>query len=221
MHQILFTVREVLPADLPAVRDTDATERPATDAELLNLGLQRLAGDLFSCAEQYRSDDDDIVELADGRRERAWWHERDDGPWASEDEKLRYPRSPELCARKFGPGQLLTHGQIRARFNQLDHERRRLALRARVIRSESVNVRETVEASLKEQRQAFLAHVGEVRADLASERALRAEARRLAALPSNDLQPVMVPEADVLDGDDVIEEAGIIPHSWAGEPVAR
>jgi hypothetical protein len=222
MHHVICCIREILPAELPKARDLDGTERVPTDAELLNLGLQRIGPDLYSCVEQYRSDD--VLLEADGRTSRVWWPERDDGPWASEAEKRSYPRSPEECARNMGLGTLLTHGQLRVRYAKLALTRpgaHKQVMRARVIRSETVNVQETVDSSLAEQQAAFMEHVGEVRADLASDRAKLAEARRLAALPGNDIQAAVVPEAEVLAGDDVVEESGIIPHAWAGEnPVA-
>lgn len=57
MHAIHYTIRRIAAADLPTVRDggpESTTHRPATDQELLNVGLHRLDGDLFSCVEQYR-----------------------------------------------------------------------------------------------------------------------------------------------------------------------
>lgn len=52
MHRVTSRIREILPADLPMVPDPDGPARAATEAELLNLGIAHLDGDLYECREQ-------------------------------------------------------------------------------------------------------------------------------------------------------------------------
>lgn len=52
MHQVIRTIREITAAELPRVRDlATGAERPATDAELLQMGIARVRDDYFSCVE--------------------------------------------------------------------------------------------------------------------------------------------------------------------------
>jgi hypothetical protein len=54
MHQVERTIREIAAADLPKAKDLETgIDRPATDDALANLGLVRLRGDYFSCAEMH------------------------------------------------------------------------------------------------------------------------------------------------------------------------
>jgi len=52
MHKVHFTYRRITSAQLPTVTDLDGTVRPATDAELLNMGIHRVAPGLYSCVHQ-------------------------------------------------------------------------------------------------------------------------------------------------------------------------
>lgn len=55
MHRILYGYRRIDPDQLPTVRDVETGDlRPMTDGELLNIGLQRIDGDLFAFCEQER-----------------------------------------------------------------------------------------------------------------------------------------------------------------------
>lgn len=103
MHRIEYTIRRILPAQLPT-----------TDPQaLLNLDIVPLGNDLYSCAEQFRSDDDvDIVEDASGRRERRWHGHGD-------------PK----------PGERLTAGRLKDRYAQLPAADKAKVLRARVFRA--------------------------------------------------------------------------------------
>jgi hypothetical protein len=56
MHRVTSCVRRIPPAQLPTVRNDDGTERPATAAEMLNMGLVPLGDDLYDCIEQERRD---------------------------------------------------------------------------------------------------------------------------------------------------------------------
>lgn len=219
MHRVIYSVRTILPADLPTFRDLETgAERPCTEQELLNMGLQRIGLDLYSCAEQYRSDADDLVEdETTGRLARAWWRADDDGPWASEAEKRSYPRSAEACAQLHGRGTLLAHGRPRERYLKLEPAHRAKALRARVITGKPV-----VEAALAEQQQALDEAVGLVDGrplvDLQAPAAKLAEARRLAARPEvPEVVEQLVPMADVDPAAHVVAETDLIPHCWQGE----
>lgn len=66
MHVVKYTIRTILPAELPTVREPGGTTRPATEGELLNLGLVPLGNDLYSCVDQYRRDPDTLTWRAEG-----------------------------------------------------------------------------------------------------------------------------------------------------------
>ena len=57
MHQVKYTYRRILPSEIPTViPDGEEDARPMTDAELLNMGMARVGGDIFSCIHQEERD---------------------------------------------------------------------------------------------------------------------------------------------------------------------
>lgn len=58
MHQVKTSIRRILPAELPTVTPIDEAPRTMNDQELLNAGLQRISGDIFSCIYQEERDEE-------------------------------------------------------------------------------------------------------------------------------------------------------------------
>ena len=57
MHRLTFCIHRATAAELPKMRNIDGTERPASEQDLLNLGMVPLGDDLYSCAVQEHSED--------------------------------------------------------------------------------------------------------------------------------------------------------------------
>lgn len=127
VHQIIYSLRIVAPADWPTVRNLDGTTRPATDQDLLNMGMKYLNDDadgnhLFDCVEQTRRDPDTLE-------------------WST--------HGPAL------PGTVLSQGSLLTRHAVLKAPKKDAVLRARVVREKDrltipkkdVEVTDTVEAT--------------------------------------------------------------------------
>lgn len=211
MHSIHFTIRQIADADLPTVRDleTDAT-RPANDAELLNLGIQHLHDDVYSCVEQYRRDDDTLEWEAHGHEHAG----ADEIPALSRD-------NPDFDMSAWIEEQSIAHG--RDRYRTLPVGVRDKVLLARIIRSaiDGSTATELTTASLTAQEKALADNVGMVDGaplvDLWTPDAGVAEAQRLAQLPDTGLERTSIPMVMVDETVDIIEENGLEPHRWAGE----
>ncbi|MGK2933700.1 MAG: hypothetical protein ACSLFE_00445 [Gemmatimonadaceae bacterium] len=57
MHKVTHSVRRILPAELPTVTPLDGTERAMNEQEMLNIGVARIRGDIYSCAVQENTED--------------------------------------------------------------------------------------------------------------------------------------------------------------------
>lgn len=205
MHKIVYSLRQIAPAELPTVRDADGTARPATPGELLNMGIQHVNEDVYSCTEQLASDDAEAAATG----ERTWKH-----------------AGPPL------PGIELGSGSVRERHAQLPATIKPKVLRSSVIRQTDTEVpsaRALAQANIDEQAAAMAEFVGPVvrggvatpLVDVGAPEALLVEAQRLAAIPNNGIARVTVPMADVAAAADVVEREGLIPHHWAGESAPR
>lgn len=202
MHQIVRSIKRILPADLPVVRELGGMERPASATELLNMGIVPLGNDLYSCCEQLRSDDD----LAAETGERTW-----------------EPHGEPV------PGEVLATGDVKERHAKLPADVRGQVMRAVVMRAKdtTTTAQAIVETNILEQMAAVVEFVGDVvlpggetapLVDFEQPSAFADEARRLAALPVSVLERVSCTMAEC-EGTtaDVITESSIVPHRWAGE----
>lgn len=189
MHRISTSIREIAPADLPKVRDMEGVERTATDAELLNMGIQRINGDLFSCIEQSVRDDETLQ-----------WKPKDQplpGTVITEGNlKDRHDKLPSEVR-----GKILKASVIRSSLGNADD------LASAVL----IEAAEEAEAAVGPVRD------GEPLIDVADARMVLSEAQRQLEIEGSGFSREAVPMDDVAVGD-VIEAEGIIPHSWAGEP---
>lgn len=57
MHRIIPSIRRIQTTDLPTVTPVGEPTRPATDQELLNLGIAHIGGDLYSCIHQEQTNE--------------------------------------------------------------------------------------------------------------------------------------------------------------------
>jgi hypothetical protein len=189
MHRVTYCIREILAAELPTITDVEGITRPATEAELLNLGVHSLGHDLFECVSQERRDPDTFA-------------------WALHDEphaglviaegshRCRYGSVPAEHAPKV----------FRAQVIRSTDPAEPAATVAQA------NVAEA-EAALAE----YVGDVaGAPLVDLAGPSAALEEAQRLVAMPNNGIERHVVPMISV-DPGDVVEAQGLVPHRWQGE----
>lgn len=197
MHQICYSIRRIPLEQLPMVVDVETLEqRPATEQELLDRGMQHLYDDLYSCAEIL---DSRIQEDASGRRDRVFFHPAGDPP-----------------------GELIAQGTLRARHAAIPPELKAKVFRADVVRATDPNENALllVATNLNEQATAIAEFVGTTEKpllDLSSAQVVIDEAERVAQLPDTNVGRVLVPMITVDDSADVVVRDGVIPHSWAGE----
>lgn len=197
MHEITYSYRRIAVVDLPAVRELDGTTRPATDAELRNMGIVHVTDDLYACIEQHHSDG--IDDTTGARR------------WA-------------ICGEPL-PGDILSEGLLNARHANLPSDVRPRIMRADIIRSTAPNidVRDVAKATLTDVQAAFEENVGTIDAafvpaiDPSNTDAVFAEVRRMAEHPELPAERVRIPMADIADTH-VVEAENVVPHTWAGEP---
>lgn len=58
MHRVTHCIRRITPAEIPTVTPLDGSApRPMNEQELLNLGVVRIRGDVYSCCVQENADD--------------------------------------------------------------------------------------------------------------------------------------------------------------------
>lgn len=199
MHEIIYSIRQIPTDQLPTllVDDVDSTERRlASDAELLNMGLQRLHDDVFSCAEPF---DSRIEPDASGRPHRIF-----------------FPVGDAL------PGERLSAGTVIDRHESLPIEYRPKVFRADAFRATALggSAIEIVASVLNEQVAAIEEYVGETPIpilDPTTEATVITEAERIAALPDRELARNIVPMITINPAADLVVEDGLIPHVWAGE----
>lgn len=197
MHRVIRTIRAIADEDLPTLRDLESGEqRAATEQDLLNMDIVRLAPGIYSCQEQERRDEETLE-------------------WLPHD--------------LLKPGDVLSEGEVAVRrYAALKPAVRAKVMRATVIRSESISMKELVATNLSEQRAAIEKSVGLVDGampfvpdvDAPIEDVIAAEleeARRLMLAPANDIARVSVPMEEIARDTDVIEAEDEIPHAWAGE----
>jgi hypothetical protein len=190
MHRVTYCLRVIAAAELPTITPIDGTTRPATDAELLNVGLVRLHEDVFECVSQERRDPDTLV-------------------WSSHDEPLpgtviaegshreRFARVPAEYAPQVFRAQVIRAADP--------------AVSVVVLAEENVAF---VAAQLAE----TVGDVnGAPLLDLDQPAAVLDEAQRLAEMPGSGVDRQVVPVITVAAGDVVEIAGGIIPHRWHGE----
>lgn len=190
MHKIQTSIREIAPADLPKVHDLDGIERTATDAELLNMGIQHIRDDLYSCIHQEERDPETLV-----------WQPKEGqalpGVVITEGNlKDRHDKLPTEVR-----GKILKASVIRSSLGNADD------LASAVL----IEAAEAAEAAVGPVRD------GAPLIDVADARMVLSEAKRQLEIEDSGFTREAVPMDDVAVGD-VIEAEGIIPHSWAGEP---
>ena len=189
MHRIVYTYREVLPSDLPRVRDADGELRAAMDDELLSLGLKRISGDYFSAIEQHERDDETLM-------------------WS--------PKGQALAGTVVSQG-LLPERHAKLPADVKPRILRAAVIRSSTSVS-TKEAAESNLAEVGAVLGEVVGDVGGAPLiDTISPEALLEEAKRLADTPDSGFDRVTVPMADVTGGD-VVEADSLIPHSWAGEP---
>lgn len=58
MHRVTHCIRRIAPAEVPTVTPLDGSApRPMNEQELVNIGVVRVRGDIYSCAVQEQSED--------------------------------------------------------------------------------------------------------------------------------------------------------------------
>jgi hypothetical protein len=196
MHNVRYTIRHIAPSDLPKVRDERTRKnRVATRDELLNLGIQPLGNDLYSCVEQLTSDDrTDVSRNTRGELHRRW--------------------SPVGDAP---PGTVLSEGPLYERHARLPEAIRAKILQAYVLRAtkKRENARRIVDERLAARRRSRTKRTADADRDV---RLIEVEeAHAAAADPMNSLQIVHIPMAHIDRERDVVLEEHVIPHRWAGE----
>jgi hypothetical protein len=189
VHKVSYSIRRIVPGELPTARELDGTPRPMTTEELLNAGIQHLEGELYSCVDQYRRDPDTL----------AWSAEGPESPGEVITEGPLRDRHARLPADV--RAQVLRAQVIRS----ADPEAPARAL----VETTLVEVA----AALAE----YVGDVaGAPLVDLAGPAAVLEEAQRLVEIPDNGIERTVVPMATV-DAGDVVEADGLIPHTWQGE----
>lgn len=193
MHRVEYQIRRIADSELPIVRYVDGTERTASRAELLNMGIEHLHDDVYSCVEQHESR---VENDSTGRPQRVW------------------------ASRAPLPGSVVAAGDLRSRHARLPADVRPKVLRSEVFRGTADNALLLVATNLNEQLDAIAEYVGattEPLLDPTDPETVLNEARRVAALSGNDVRRERVPMAVVDDTADIVESEGHIPHAWAGE----
>jgi hypothetical protein len=194
MHQIVRSIKRILPADLPA----------AADAELLNLGIVSLGDDLYSCCEQLRSDDELAAEL--GTRE---------GTWAPHGEPIA---GETLAAGDVRERHAKLSADVRAKIMRADVYRAVNPTKNAREMAEA-NILEQ-QAAIKEYVGDVVQPDGEL-APLVDFEAqpdpVLAEAERMAAMPDSVVVLSRVTMGEIDEATDVVRTQDIVPHRWAGE----
>lgn len=193
MHQINYTIRQIVEGDLPMVRDSDTDEdRPATDQELLNFGMQHLHDDIYSCVEQYRRDENTLE-----------WNAHGVAPVGAVvvHGPDRYSLLPTGVR-----GKVMLARVVRS---SVDGETP-LAIAQANLAEQSNALAENVGPV-----------DGAPLVDLLSDDAAIEEASRLARIRDTGLELAMVPMVVVDPSAHVVEADGIEPHRWAGERLPR
>jgi hypothetical protein len=191
MHKIVTSIRQIAPTDLPTVTPIGEATRPMNDAELLNMGIQHLSGDYYSCIHQEERDDDTLQ-----------WAPKEGQslPGTVVTEGFLQQRHAELPDDVKG---LVMQARV---------------IRST---TPAVSAKAAADANLAEVGTALETSVGMVAGaplvDTTSPEAQLLEAQRMVGIPGSGLERETVPMADVMAGD-VVEAEGLIPHSWAGEP---
>lgn len=192
MHRIHFTIRRISTADLPTILDAvTETWRIATDAELLNLGLQRIDGDVFSCVEQVRRN-----------------------PETQEWEPVGHAPVGELLAHGDQRYTKLPD-DVKARVLRAE------VIAGAEDGLSAVEIAETNLSDQAAAIAEFVGEIsGGPLVDLSSPDAAAEEARRLASIPESGVVRKTIPMADVDEGVQIVEATDLIPHGWSGERVS-
>lgn len=195
MHQVIHTIRRIATADLPKARDleTGGDERPMTPSEMLNVGIQHVADDLYSCVEQQRRDPATLE----------WKHDGPELPGqtlSAGDVEARYRALPAADRRKV----------LRARVIRSDGAKSAAELASENVLEQAAMIEEHVgEIETTEGTRPLV--------DFDADDPVVEEALRLSRIPGSGIELHTVTMADVDGPGDVVEATNLIPHSWAGE----
>ena len=189
MHKISTSVREIKPAELPTVRDMDGTVRPATDQDLLNMGIQHLSADYYSCIHQEERDPETLT-----------WAPKEGQslPGTVISEGLLQERHDKLPADV--RAKVMKASVIRSTLGNADDLVSAVLLDAAAAADKAVGMVE-----------------GAPLIDVAAPELLLLKAQRQVSIPDSSFTRETVAMDDMAAGD-VIEAENLIPHSWAGEP---
>ena len=189
MHQIKTSIRQIAPADLPRVTPIGETTRPMNDAELLNMGIQHLSGDYYSCIHQEERDDDTLQ-----------WSPKEGQalPGTVVSEGLLQERHDKLPA------------DVRAKVMKAS------VIRSTLGNADDLVSAVLLEAASAAEKVVGLVE-GAPLIDVADPETLLGEAQRQLSIPDSGFTRETVAMDDMAAGD-VIEAQNLIPHSWAGEP---
>lgn len=208
MHRTTYTTRQIDAGDLPHVPNIDGSPRPATERELLDMGIRKIAEGIYS-----------VVEIEDRHIDP----ETGAQTWTAR-------------GRTIG-GTVLTSGRHNRRYVDLPAEIRAKVMKARVLRSSdpATSLRSIAVANVNEARRMVTEHVGAMVARTSAlfplvsgqhdHAIVEAEAKRLrhvhverdgAEHPEPVAVEVTIPMSEVAS-EDIVDVDHVIPHAWAGE----
>lgn len=189
MHRIETSIRRIAAADLPTITPIGGATRPMNDAELLNMGIQHLSADYYSCIEQHVRDDETLT-----------WAPKEGQalPGTVVSEGLLQERHDKLPADV--RAKVMKASVIRSTLGNADDLVSAVLLEAAGAAEKAVGMVE-----------------GAPLIDVADPEMLLGEAQRQLSIPDSGFTRGTVTMDDMAAGD-VIEAENLIPHSWAGEP---
>ena len=193
MHRIHHTLRRIVDADLPKIRDAETGElRQATDDELLNAGLVPVGAGIYSCVEQVRRDPE--------TEEWSSFGHAPVGELLAHGEQ-RFSQLPDAVKAD------VLHADV---------------IRAADPEGNAVLITMSAIAEQTEAIEQYVGLVDDAPlVDLTTDAAIASEAQRLASIPDSGVVRASIPMADVDEDVQVVAAANLPPHSWAGEPRPR
>ena len=189
MHRIVTSIKKILPAELPTITPIGESPRPMNDQDLLNMGIQHISGDYYSCIHQEERDEETLT-----------WRPKEGQslPGTVVSEGFLQERHDKLPPDV--RSQIMKASVIRSTLGNADDLASAVLLEAAGAADKAVGVVD-----------------GAPLLDVSHPDLLLGEAQRLVAVPDSGFTRETVAMKDVAIGD-VVEQEDIVPHQWLGEP---